>query len=113
MARATGRAVGEVVQQPVQAVQHREGTIGGARRRLDASRGEQRFGERRRAVEQTVALGDRETRDDGLQQLPHAAIREVALQLRCSGAQAGEARLIGGLPPPSAGWSCRDRRTLR
>ena len=51
------RAVGEVVQEPVQAVQHREGAISESRRQLDARGAEERLGERRRTLEQAVGSG--------------------------------------------------------
>ena len=93
-----GALVGEVVEQPVEAVQHRERAIGRGQRPRVAGRGEQRLRERRGALEQAVALGARDLRDDGLEQLPHAAVGEVALELAGPRAQAREARLRGGRP---------------
>jgi hypothetical protein len=90
-------AVGEVVEQPIEPVQHREGEIRRTRRQLDAGRGEERLGEGCCAFEKMVTLRDGGRHDRRFEQLPHAAVGEVALQLAGTGTKAGEACLIGGL----------------
>ena len=88
-----GGVGGQVVEQPVEAVQDRERAVGRGRRQRGGARGEERSREGRGALEQ--ALWVRGRRDGRLQQLPHAAVGEVALELAGPRSQAREARLGG------------------
>ncbi len=78
-------------------MQHREGAIRRVGRLLHADRGEKRFGESRRAREQLVVASRAPARDDGLQQLPHAPVREVALELCGARSETGEAGVGRGV----------------
>jgi hypothetical protein len=80
-------------------MQDRERAVG--RRRGSVGRGEEGLRQARGTLEQTLALRIRELHNGGLEQLPHAAVREVALELARSRSQTGEARLgrgLGGRP---------------
>ncbi len=94
-----GSVGGQVVEQPVEAVQDGERAVGRGRRQRGGARGEERSRQGRGALEQ--ALGVRGRRDGRLQQLPHAAVGEVALELAGPRSEAGEARpggRAGGRP---------------
>jgi len=92
-----GTLVGQIAEQPVQAVQHAERAIAPERGLRGAGRGEQRLRQGRGALEQTVTIRVRGPRDRGLQQLPHAAEGKIALQLAGPRSKTGEARCGGGL----------------
>ncbi len=74
--------VRDVRREPVEAVQRRERRVDLVARPLDeARRLEQRRRERRRAREELLAPRGRRGRDQRLEELPHDAEREVALEL--------------------------------
>jgi hypothetical protein len=70
-----------------------------------ASRGEERVRERCGPLEQAVTLGACDPGQGGLQELTHAAVGEVVLELAGAGPQASEASLAGdpGGRPEQAG----------
>jgi hypothetical protein len=77
-------------------VQHRKCSIGGwGRLRGDAAR-EERPGKCRGTFEQTIALGPGRLRNRGLEQLAHAAVREIAFELARARAQTLETRFRSG-----------------
>ena len=90
-------SVSQVVEQPVEAVEHGEGAIRRAGRQFDAARGEQRLRQGGGTVEHAFTLVDGCVGDHGLEQLSRASVGEIALQLRGAGAEADEAHLGGGL----------------
>ena len=102
---------GEVVEQPVEPVQHREGAVRSHRRRLVA---EEAARHRRRALEGALALAVRERGDGRLEQLAHTAVGEVALEVARPRAQAREAALGSRVAARrAAGSSCRGPRAPR
>jgi hypothetical protein len=86
----------QVVDQPVEAVEHREISLGLA---LVECRSAPEQGPRqlRGAREEPLDLGVGGARDRRLEQLPDRAVREIALEHRGAGAQAGETVLLGPL----------------
>jgi hypothetical protein len=85
-----GTLVGQIAEEPVQAVEHGEGAIVPERGLPGADGGEQGLRERRGALEQPLALRVRDSRDHRLEQLPHAAVGEVLLELTGARPEAGE-----------------------
>jgi hypothetical protein len=81
--------VGEVVEQPVEAVRHREGAVG-RRARAVLRPPEQRLGQRRGAAEEPLPPRPVGPRHDRLEELTHAAVGEVSLELAGPRPQARE-----------------------
>ena len=87
------RLRGEVVDHPVEPVQHRERAVERRPRQRGGGRGKQRRGQRGGACEQPPAV--RVAREHGLEQLADTAVGKVALKLARARPQTREA-VLGG-----------------
>ncbi len=88
--------VRDVVEKPVEPVEHGEGAVG-RRPRAVVRRREERLRQRRSASEEPLAVRGPGPRHDRLEQLAHAPVGEVALELARPRAQAPEAAFGSGL----------------
>ena len=91
------RALGEIRGQPVEAVEQRPLRVGALGHARLAREAEQRGGEARCPVEDAFARAPRHPREWRLEELPHDAECEIALEVEASCAQHGE-RAVGFRP---------------